>query len=70
MCEPDSPVKLVAILWRVSRQQGPLTSDGCIRCHDGSHTAKDGSVMSGDCEYCHVQVEEPPSPTAAVPTTN
>ena len=44
---------------------GHMTSNGCFRCHDGSHTAKDGSSISGDCEYCHVQVEEPPVPSAA-----
>jgi nitrate/TMAO reductase-like tetraheme cytochrome c subunit len=32
---------------------GHLTSNGCFRCHDGSHTAKDGSTISSDCEYCH-----------------
>ena len=49
---------------------GHMTSNGCFRCHDGSHTAKDGSSISGDCEYCHVQVEDPPVPTAAVPSAN
>jgi hypothetical protein len=32
---------------------GHLTSTGCFRCHDGGHTAKDGRVISADCEYCH-----------------
>jgi len=49
---------------------GHLTSNGCFRCHDGSHTAPDGSAVSGDCEYCHVQVEEPPVPTSVVPSAN
>jgi hypothetical protein len=26
---------------------------GCFRCHDESHTAKDGSTISQDCEMCH-----------------
>jgi hypothetical protein len=39
--------------------KGHITSNGCFRCHDGSHTAKDGAVISGDCEYCHRQVERP-----------
>jgi hypothetical protein len=32
---------------------GHVTSTGCFRCHDGEHAARDGSVISGDCEYCH-----------------
>jgi len=38
---------------------GHMTSPGCFRCHDGSHTAKDGSTISADCEYCHRQIEQP-----------
>jgi hypothetical protein len=38
--------------------RGHTTSDGCVRCHDGLHTAKDGSAIDGDCEYCHTQVEK------------
>jgi hypothetical protein len=49
---------------------GHMTSNGCFRCHDGAHTAPDGSAVSGDCEYCHVQVEEPPVPTSVVPSAN
>jgi hypothetical protein len=40
-------------------QKGHITSTGCFRCHDDSHTAKDGSKISADCEYCHTQVETP-----------
>ncbi len=32
---------------------GHTTSSGCFRCHDGSHTAPDGSAISSDCETCH-----------------
>lgn len=32
---------------------GHTASPGCFRCHDGSHTAKDGSTISADCELCH-----------------
>jgi hypothetical protein len=39
---------------------GHTASPGCYRCHDGSHTAKDGSMISADCELCHKQVEQPP----------
>ena len=40
---------------------GHDVSPGCFRCHDGSHTAKDGSSISADCELCHKQVENPPA---------
>ena len=26
---------------------------GCMRCHDGSHNAKDGKSISQDCTVCH-----------------
>ena len=26
---------------------------GCFRCHDGSHTAKDGRTITQDCNACH-----------------
>jgi hypothetical protein len=38
---------------------GHNTSNGCFRCHDGSHTAKDGSSIPSDCEFCHKQVDTP-----------
>ncbi len=38
-------------------QKGHVTSNGCFRCHDDSHAAKDGSTISADCEYCHKQLE-------------
>jgi len=41
--------------------RGHTTSTGCFRCHDDSHTAKDGSKISADCEYCHKQIEAPES---------
>ena len=41
--------------------RGHLTSTGCFRCHDDSHTAKDGSTISADCELCHRQIETPAS---------
>jgi hypothetical protein len=37
--------------------RGHVTAPGCFRCHDGSHLARDGGVISGDCEYCHTQIE-------------
>ena len=32
---------------------GHIDSPGCFRCHDGSHTASDGSVIRQDCDLCH-----------------
>jgi hypothetical protein len=26
---------------------------GCFRCHDGSHSAKNGKVIANDCNTCH-----------------
>jgi nitrate/TMAO reductase-like tetraheme cytochrome c subunit len=37
--------------------KGHITSTGCFRCHDDSHKAKDGTTISGDCEYCHKQLK-------------
>src|SRR5262249_13176161 len=39
--------------------RGHITSNGCFRCHDDSHKAKDGATISADCEYCHRQIENP-----------
>lgn len=32
---------------------GHMFFNGCFRCHDDSHKAKDGSVIKRDCESCH-----------------
>ena len=37
--------------------KGHVTSNGCFRCHDETHEAKDGSSINADCEYCHKQIE-------------
>ena len=42
-----------------ANQRGHTTSNGCFRCHDDSHAAQDGSVISADCELCHTQLETP-----------
>jgi hypothetical protein len=34
-------------------QIGHMTSQGCFRCHDQSHTTKDGVAIGQDCELCH-----------------
>jgi len=39
---------------------GHMASQGCFRCHDGSHTAKDGSSITSDCESCHRMLDEVP----------
>ena len=36
---------------------GHITSDGCFRCHDGTHVARDGTAINNDCSYCHEQRE-------------
>jgi hypothetical protein len=41
---------------------GHMASPGCFRCHDGSHTAKDGTTIGSECEYCHKQAERPTIP--------
>lgn len=32
---------------------GHMAYPGCFRCHDGSHTTKDGKTLSNDCNLCH-----------------
>jgi nitrate/TMAO reductase-like tetraheme cytochrome c subunit len=32
---------------------GHMSYPGCFRCHDGDHTAKDGSAITQDCSACH-----------------
>ncbi len=32
---------------------GHMDYPGCFRCHDGSHTAKDGTAITQDCAACH-----------------
>jgi NapC/NirT cytochrome c family protein len=42
------------VTWGVYRDnRGHTTSDGCFRCHDGSHVASDGTMISAECGYCH-----------------
>jgi hypothetical protein len=37
---------------------GHRTSAGCFRCHDGKHVAEDGSVITKDCNACHVILKQ------------
>ena len=30
-----------------------MSYPGCFRCHDGNHTAKDGTTIPQDCSTCH-----------------
>lgn len=39
---------------------GHTTSQGCFRCHDGGHTAKDGTSITADCESCHKMLDTVP----------
>jgi len=32
---------------------GHMDFPGCFRCHDGSHTTKDGKTVTQDCGTCH-----------------
>jgi hypothetical protein len=47
--------------------KGHTTATGCFRCHDDSHAAADGSVISAECELCHTQLEAP-SPISRSPS--
>jgi hypothetical protein len=38
-------------------RSGHVEAPGCDRCHDDSHMSSDGATISGDCEYCHTQIE-------------
>jgi hypothetical protein len=40
---------------------GHTDADGCFRCHDDEHKARDGSVIKQDCETCHRDEEITPS---------
>ncbi len=40
---------------------GHTDADGCFRCHDDEHKAKDGSVIAQDCESCHREEEVAPA---------
>jgi hypothetical protein len=41
--------------------RGHTSSTGCFRCHDETKAAKDGTRISGDCEYCHKEIQAPAS---------
>jgi len=31
---------------------------GCMRCHDGKHTDRDGNVLTQKCDHCHVVLSQ------------
>jgi hypothetical protein len=37
---------------------GHMYSLGCFRCHDGKHKSDDGTVLSKDCDLCHVLIKK------------
>jgi nitrate/TMAO reductase-like tetraheme cytochrome c subunit len=49
---------------------GHFYDQGCFRCHDGNHAAKDGSVIRKDCDICHTVLsqEEAGHPMAVMPS--
>jgi nitrate/TMAO reductase-like tetraheme cytochrome c subunit len=43
------------VTWGTYRNDiGHVYSPGCFRCHDESHTAAGGAVISQDCDLCHL----------------
>lgn len=40
---------------------GHTDVDGCFRCHDDEHKAKDGSVITQECETCHREEDIAPA---------
>ena len=54
--------QVMKVTWGTSPDHnGHLTSNGCFRCHDDTHMAKDGSTISGECEFCHTRASRRPS---------
>ena len=39
--------------------RGHMSSTGCFRCHDDTKVTSDGKTISGDCEFCHKQLDVP-----------
>jgi nitrate/TMAO reductase-like tetraheme cytochrome c subunit len=39
---------------------GHLYNPGCMRCHDGKHTSKQGITITHDCNACHVILAQGP----------
>jgi hypothetical protein len=39
---------------------GHLEFNGCFRCHNGTHSTKDGQVISKECNLCHTIVAQGP----------
>ena len=39
---------------------GHLSSPGCFRCHDNTHTSPEGKAITHDCKVCHTIIEQGP----------
>jgi hypothetical protein len=37
---------------------GHYNAQGCFRCHDGQHFAKDGRTIRNDCSNCHTTLDQ------------
>jgi hypothetical protein len=49
------------VSWRrYPNNVGHMYNDGCFRCHDNKHVAEDGTVLSNDCNLCHLIVAQGP----------
>jgi hypothetical protein len=49
------------VSWRhYANNQGHVFTQGCFRCHDGKHQSEDGTVLSRDCNLCHLLIERAP----------
>lgn len=49
---------LMKISWKnFPSNQGHRHAPGCFRCHDGNHVSEDGTILSKDCNLCHVLLE-------------
>ncbi len=49
---------LMKVSWKnFPNNRGHRHSPGCFRCHDGNHVSEDGTILSKDCNLCHVLLE-------------
>jgi hypothetical protein len=49
---------LMKVSWKnFPSNRGHRHALGCFRCHDGKHVSEDGTVLSKDCNLCHVLLE-------------
>ncbi len=48
---------------------GHFQVPGCMRCHDGNHTSKEGLSLTHDCKACHAIMSQGSGDRAEVSTT-